>query len=330
MKHLAGKTISRGFALLALLAAYPIPGSCADGFDVRPVVQIPTGAPRVQGAKELDVSKYLRANDRLVLSQKMDVDEDGNVYLNFDRVARTGWKDVPEEKIFEMDHGKPPTDSNELKEWRESRAMSPKTTSDAERRAAWEEFRQGKRRNHPGFEPAEERRPLFVKVDVSGKVLEVREHYQTPARSAFRASQEISAEELAWFKKHASLSEFSEKREKIMWRDQGQVKSVERTAEFRDGVRLGEDGRGNTVYLLTITMPFLRPHRHGTSDYAARVYVISPEKKIIQVTPAYEAIQMHTISNDLYELYQGPYEGLMPALDDPRVKPLVVRVWKAK
>jgi hypothetical protein len=330
LKQLTGRTLVEAFALLStILAICPIPGVCADAFDVRPIVQIPTGGSRVLGVKELDLSKYLGMNDRLVLSQKLDADEPGHIYLNFDRVSVTGWREVPEEKVFEAEFGRAPEDSAELKGWRERRSKSPKAATDVEKRAAWESFRDSKRQ-HPGFEPVEERRPLFIKLDTAGKVLDVRETPTKPARSGLSPGESIPAETLAWFRTSVSLSEFRNKREKIEWKDQGKTKSVERTAEFTEGMKLGEDGKGNTVFLMRVTMPFLRPHSHGTSDSAMRVYVVSPDKSVLQSTPAYPGIRMHARTHDLYELFQGAYEGLMPALDDPKVKPLVVRVWKAR
>lgn len=314
---------------LLILSVSAVQKANAAGYRIRAIAQVPNGAPTVAGSPQLDLSASVAPGERLVMSQAMQVDEDGIVYLNLDRISRSGWKELSAEEAFEDGAGRKPNSAEELAGWR-SYFEKNRPQTDAAKEEAWDEYMRGIRRLHPGFAPLEKRRPLSIKIDAEGKVLEIGEAPIPLKRSGLAEAVPISAQELQWFKQSVQLPELADKTEKIEWRDSGQKKSVVRFAEFSEGLDLGSDQEGHSVYLMTIAMPFHRPHHHGTSDFLARVYVLDKTRNIKYVEPAYPTIRMHAATGNLYELHEGPYEGLMPALDDPQIRPLVVRVWMAR
>lgn len=316
------------FALLVVALAAAVNGHGA-GFKIRAIAQVPNGAATITGSPQLNLSSHVAPGERLVMSRGMQVDEAGAVYLNFDRISRTGWKELPAEEAFKDGAGREPTSAEELAGWR-SYFEKNRPQTDAAKQEAWEEYLRGVRQMHPGFAPTEKLRPLSIKIDADGNVLEIVESPISISRSGLVETVSISAQDLQWFKNNVQLPELKDKKEKIEWRDREQRKSVVRLAEFSEGLNLGSDKSGNTVFLMTIAMPFHRPHNHGTSDFISRVYVLDKARKVRHFEAAYPTIRMHATTGDLYELYEGPYEGLMPALDDSKVKPVVVRVWKAR
>lgn len=313
--------------LAMLILSLPAVGEAnAAGYKVRAIAQIPNGAATVAGSPQLNLSAYLAPGERLVMSRVMEVDEARTVYLNFDRISRTRWKELSVEEAFRESAGREPDSAEELAGWR-TYFEKKRPQTDTAKEEAWAKYREGSSRIHPGFSPLEARRPLSVKIDTSGKVLAIAEKPVSPAQTGLIDGTPISEEDLAWFQNNVQLTELAHMREKVEWRESGKKKSAERRARFDRGLKLGEDKAGNTVFFMEIVTPFLRPHTHGTSDYLARVYVLDKQRRILQVESAYPSIRMHAATHDLYELYQGPYEGLMPALDDPKVRPLLIRIW---
>jgi hypothetical protein len=77
-----------------------------------------------------------------------------------------------------------------------------------------------------------------------------------------------------------------------------------------------------------ISVPWNRPHIHGVSDFVDKVYVLSPDNKVLYSQEAYPTIRMQKGTGDLIEIYSGPYKGLMPSLEDDGKQAWAMRRWR--
>lgn len=274
------------------------------------------------------VSVLAGGSTESAMPKSFDVDEDGSIIVNVSVSKRKGWEPVDAEGAFKKANGRKPASTDELTEWKKEHYLDSPPLSDDGKAKAWETYRSGPNQRHPGVRPVVEVKTKGLRVSPDGKLLERREG-EIPAQHSTLLQPSAADDSLvAWFNANVPLPEYADRQREIKIRDGKEIKTHTQKAFFTEGHVLGDTRGGNRVYLMEISVPWNRPHIHGVSDFVDRVYVLSPDKKVLYSQETYPEIKMQKGTDYLFEIYSGPHKGLMPSLEDDRKQSWSVRRWR--